>query len=244
MVTGTSKDYGDSDVPSKKIVISENDFSDCDVNWPIGIGPQDHCRDERVQDVIVEKNLFATQPNVRNFIETSAKDLTLRNNLFVDLNTCDDCNAILVMRRGREPDPKGVELYHNTMYSNIFPSTPSQGNERQFLYITAYTPGENLLAMNNIFYIPNNPGAADFIDPSSNAALVNQVITSNNFGEVNPAQDPQFVSSNPVNPSDFHLQSTSPAKNAGAVVPVLADFAGNVRPKPGTGYDIGAFEDF
>jgi hypothetical protein len=53
------------------------------------------------------------------------------------------------------------------------------------------------------------------------------------------------VSTNPrlVNPpADFHLQSNSPAINAGQTLPsVTVDFEGTTRPQ-GLGYDIGAFE--
>lgn len=50
--------------------------------------------------------------------------------------------------------------------------------------------------------------------------------------------DPQFVDSAK---NDFHIKSTSPAVNAGTIVPVATDFDGNVRPVNGA-YDIGAFE--
>jgi hypothetical protein len=50
-------------------------------------------------------------------------------------------------------------------------------------------------------------------------------------------QDPKFVAAD----SDFHLQSTSPAKDAGTDVGVTSDFDGLPRPY-GTRYDIGAYE--
>ena len=54
-----------------------------------------------------------------------------------------------------------------------------------------------------------------------------------------------LVSTNPllVNPpTDFHLQSNSPAINAGQTLPsVTVDFEGTIRPQ-GAGHDMGAFE--
>jgi hypothetical protein len=49
---------------------------------------------------------------------------------------------------------------------------------------------------------------------------------------------PGFV--NP--PTDFHLQSTSPAIDKGTTISTIGtDFDGNVRPQ-GAAFDIGAFE--
>jgi hypothetical protein len=54
-----------------------------------------------------------------------------------------------------------------------------------------------------------------------------------------------FVSAtanNTVSASDFHLQSGSPAINAGlTIASVTDDYAGTTRPK-GSAYDIGAYE--
>ena len=51
--------------------------------------------------------------------------------------------------------------------------------------------------------------------------------------------DPQFVN---AQNHDFHLQSISPAKDAGATISYLTDdFDGNLRPQ-GAGFDIGAYE--
>jgi hypothetical protein len=51
-------------------------------------------------------------------------------------------------------------------------------------------------------------------------------------------KNPLFVNAASM---DYHLQSTSPAKDAGVDVGVAMDRDGNVRPQ-GTGYDIGAYE--
>jgi hypothetical protein len=51
-------------------------------------------------------------------------------------------------------------------------------------------------------------------------------------------QDPKFVN---LGSLDYHLQSASPAKDAGANVGVTVDHDGAIRPQ-GTGYDIGAYE--
>jgi parallel beta-helix repeat protein len=82
---------------------------------------------------------------------------------------------------------------------------------------------------NNIIYLYLNDGGGDFREFGGN-----NIISHNLIGV-----DPLFV-----NPSggDFHLQSGSPAINAGvSLSEVPQDFEGTIRPQ-GSAYDIGADE--
>ncbi len=108
----------------------------------------------------------------------------------------------------------------------------------------AYIRGTNTKFYNNTIYgntfssaFPSGGGEAknnifrDFT-PSTSGGWV----LSNNLM---PSTNPQFVN---VSAGDFHLQSTSPAINAGATLAeVTTDFDGISRPQ-GSGYDIGAYE--
>jgi hypothetical protein len=57
------------------------------------------------------------------------------------------------------------------------------------------------------------------------------------------SQDANSISSNPlfISTTDYHLQSTSPAINAGMNTGITTDFDGNIRPA-NILYDIGAYE--
>jgi hypothetical protein len=83
----------------------------------------------------------------------------------------------------------------------------------------------NAIVRNNISY--NN--GTNYRDSG-----IGTTVSNNLFGT-----NPQFVS---VGSADFHLQSTSPAKDAGMTMAVVTtDKDGIARPK-GNAFDIGAYE--
>jgi parallel beta-helix repeat protein len=90
---------------------------------------------------------------------------------------------------------------------------------------------------NNI--VSANAGAPFvFLSGSSGQVVSNNLCTVSGTGCATVGS-PQFVNAAAF---DFHLQSGSPAIDAGvALLQVLTDFDGTARPK-GAGYDIGAFE--
>ena len=156
--------------------------------------------------------------------------------------------------------PDGISIYDNSTY----------GNGNHGIYIMA---GTNITIKNNIMSdnLPGLWGepAQLFVDISSLATLISdynifyqssgdqaKLVLKYNGGvctwytfagwqalgydthSVNA--DPLFVST--VTP-DFHLQSTSPAINAGVDVGLTQDYEGIAVPK-GSGFDIGAYEFF
>ena len=94
---------------------------------------------------------------------------------------------------------------------------------------------------NNIVYAKSGE---NYLEPAGSASLVSG---SNNlwFGagngpsnlSANVNADPKFVSTG----SDFHLQSSSPAIDAGVNTAISADFDGMPRPQ-GKAFDLGSFE--
>lgn len=87
---------------------------------------------------------------------------------------------------------------------------------------------ENILIRNNIFYQSGQGLRIDSSVPQS------QLVIDNNLTD-----DPQFVN---TNTPDLHLQSGSPAINAGSSEGAPGfDYDNYLRPA-GTGYDIGAYE--
>jgi hypothetical protein len=125
----------------------------------------------------------------------------------------------------------GIMLYNNTISGKI--------NMNCETGVTIYS--QRWVVKNNIFTGSN--GSAWY---AQNAVSFSTSTFSNNLywnvtaasGDTSLSADPKFVST-----SDFHLQASSPAINAGynlnSIVPV--DFEGVPRPQD-TIYDIGAFE--
>src|SRR5262249_28927914 len=105
-------------------------------------------------------------------------------------------------------------IYNNTIYNNNGQGMDIGGG------------ATNLVAKNNIFY--NNSGG-NITNNSGSKVLSNNLTTNPNF--IN-----SYI-------GDFHLQSGSSAKDAGAnLAPtVVDDFSGVPRPQ-GCCYDIGAYE--
>ena len=105
------------------------------------------------------------------------------------------------------------------------------------------TGPRNIVIKNNIFDTSSGN------DINAGSATSGAVLVSNNLYENTPSlsgvTDSNAIIGNPlfVNPgSDFHLQSTSPAIDAGLTLPeVTEDYEHNSRPQ-GSGYDIGAYE--
>ena len=108
--------------------------------------------------------------------------------------------------------PDSVEMKNNVIYAN-----PSS---RFYIRNTANVVIDQDY---NLWY-----GIGDFNSNSENALIGSHGINN---------QNPKFVST-----SNFHLQSTSPARNAGTTIGMVTrDYDGNPRPQ-GSAYDIGAYE--
>ncbi len=119
----------------------------------------------------------------------------------------------------------GIWIQHganNKAFNNTIYNTAGSGSYA--VYIAPDAPGA--VVQNNILY-KNALNTVTNSGPSS--------IISNNLLGV----DPRFVNEAGL---DFHLQSNSPAINAGITVAVVtADYDGVTRPQ-GSAYDIGAYE--
>lgn len=155
----------------------------------------------------------------------------------------------LIVRVGLGPDPYNgqsnyagfliggtsagtVEIYNNTLYDCGAWASPDSGG------IAAYVPTR---LRNNIV---NSLGSESYLAPNAGGSML---AGSNNlwFGKSNgPSQtagnlnaDPEFVS---AGGNDFHLQDTSPARDAGVGIAALAyDLEGKAR---GAQPDLGAYE--
>ncbi len=138
-----------------------------------------------------------------------------------------------------------MEVYNNTLY-HCSSRVNTQGNTSQGAIILEQN-SPNMRVRNNIIYQLTADLA--YFD-QSNTSNISLASGSNNlcfgFGacpsQINTSSltgNPQFVS---TSTPDFHLQSNSPAKDAGTTISsLLADYEGVPRPQ-GSAFDIGAFE--
>jgi PKD repeat protein len=203
---------------TEQVIFSDNKFTTGDGGaLTVTLGPQDNQRDERVRQVILERNWFAPHPGQQAALVVWAQDVTVRNNLF-NLTGAAGQNGMIVERRGIEPLPVNVHVYNNTFYSN------SSGSFSPIRFVL----GAGMMAKNNLGYAPLSTSR----DMVSGTATIqsNSVLAS-----------PGFLGPTPLVPADFVPGPASPAVNAGTAVPVFSDFFRHDRPQGGA-IDLGAVE--
>jgi hypothetical protein len=191
------------------------------VDWTVTVGPENAQSNEKVRDLIVERNWFAPHPSQGVALMLWAQDVTVRNNIF-NLTGTGGRTGMVVERRGVEPPPANVHVYNNTFYSS------SSGG----FFPIQFTEGAGMVAMNNLGYAPLAT-SRDMVSGSATVAA--------NTSDAGILLPPGFVVLTPVAPLDFVLGALSPALNAGAPVPVFSDFSRLDRPQGGA-IDLGAAE--
>ena len=207
---------------TEQVVLSDNKFTaGAGADWNVTIGPQDQFENEKVRNVIVERNWFAPHSGQRVALMVWAQDITVRNNLF-NLTGAAERRGMLVERRGVEPAPANVHVYNNTFYSN------SIGG----FFPIQFAEGGGMVAKNNLGYAPLSTTR----DMISGSAMI-----ESNTTDAGILLSPGFLGLTPVAPVDFVLGALSSALNAGAAVPVFSDFSRHDRPQGGA-RDLGATE--
>jgi PKD repeat protein len=99
---------------TEQVIFSDNVIhGSC--SWPLSIGPENDHSDERVRDVVVERNVLTGDADVQCSIHVAASAVTLRNNI-VDLTGQAGSLAVTVHARGIEPPPEDVAIFNNTLY--------------------------------------------------------------------------------------------------------------------------------
>jgi PKD repeat protein len=210
---------------TERMVISDNIY-DCigGQEWSVGIGPQNATSDERVRDLVIERNLFLPGPAAQIALVLWAHRVTVRDNLF---NRGSQRDCVGGGTRGVEPSSDDITLLHNTCYS-----THAQGTKLATFDGTA----TNLKAHNNLIAGPEVAGTTGLAG-GSYVASGNLVV-----------QDPGFANPALTRWDDFALRPGSPAIDAALPeVTTPWDFTGRPRPVDGDGAsgaapDVGGLE--
>ncbi len=217
-------------------VVSDNVFGSSGP-WPVCIGPQDIYTNSLLSDIIFEKNRLITgfgaksSVNVSVALHISARYTTARNNIFDGTGSGNDYTAIDIWSDGKQPRPRGVEVYNNTIYR----SDNTSGNER--CGITVRATAANTIIKNNLISFPGSTVLTSAIINYSSSLTEESNLLADTPGFTDPgnayADDPYV--------NNFNLDPGSSAIDAGAVVPVYDDMEGTTRPVGS--FDIGAYEN-
>ncbi|MEM7204029.1 MAG: PKD domain-containing protein [Planctomycetota bacterium] len=205
---------------AERILIADNRFAGS-VDWCVAVGPQNASSDEALRDVIIERNRLVLRGGVNTGLYLNSAATTVRNNvLLAEAVTSDELDLIAITRRGIEPVPDGVEVYHNTGYC-----APASGLRTvRLVHVQEHGPAEARVA-NNLLAAP---------DGIERCAACGEGAFA---GEANvAAAAPGLVD---AVGGDVSLRPDAAALGSGVAVPVFADAEG--RPRAPTAVDVGAY---
>lgn len=206
-------------------IVSDNLFERSGpIWWMITLGPQDEAHDERIENMLFERNVVRSDVAATMALRASGRYITIRNNVF-NVTGADGPLAVYVGPRGIEPSTLGTNLFNNTFY---------RGDSSQWTVTLCEISGSasSTTLRNNLVYGPNarlNDGTGSGLTADHN------LVTTN----------PRFAA---PSSGDFRLLSGSPAIDVGAaIVGIRQDATTSPRPVDGNGsssaeWDLGAYE--
>lgn len=193
------------------VVIADNKIVGANNPWLLAVGPQNGSRDERVLEVISERNWFVAGPGMQVAQMFWASAVTVRNNI-VDASLGSQWQTgLAVGRRGIEPRPERISVYHETYY------TTRKLDRGHFVGINLAPSAWNVTAENNLAYAPNALNPVMFRNDCG-ACLAQ----SNNSTDTLIATRLPFVATAPATPPDF--VAAGYAIGNGRPVPTWSDF--------------------
>jgi hypothetical protein len=173
----------------------------------------------------------------------SINNATIWNNIVLNCGSAQGPAFMMLHNGGSFPITlSGIVACNNT----IVDKQTSPQNWTVIDFMSAPAPGQVVIE-NNIFYMTNFVFFARLytggnITHDHNIYRLNGASYSDNGIGLGPQEsdtDPLFVN---VSGNDFHLQSSSPARDTGVIIALVTnDYAGTTRPQ-GSGYDMGAYE--
>ncbi len=218
-------------------IISNNLFGSSGP-WPIMIAPQDDWTDERISNIIFEKNQYfsdfgsqsalSLQPSV--ILTCIGTDITVRNNIMDATAFGTYFTGISVRPNNVVPVPTQVHIYHNTIFKGSDP------NGQIWYGIHIQDSCGPVVARNNLVMFPYIcAGHFSVFNESPNTEYSNNVLNGT-ITFIDPLHSDPLLRSFDIN------QNSISSINMGYPVPsVHDDFSGTPRPID-SGSDIGAYE--
>ena len=215
------------------VEISDNQFISGYNNYMVAAAPQNQNSDERIKDVVIERNQFVSSGfnTVSVALYLDGFDFTVRNNTFDLAGSSDPANAIAFIPEGGgsiSVAPDDLMAYNNSYYSDY-----AGGNNINFLQLNSASTTVDV--QNNLVYTPHSTSGQTSV--VFGTYKTGSTVANNSTTVQMKAQSPSYSVMPPVNPSDFKPTTGSYAIGTGATVPVWTDFFGLPRNAP---YDKGA----
>jgi PKD repeat protein len=213
-----------------RVEVSDNLLAAACLAVVIGPVSSANDQDQRVRDVILERNRLQSGGLDGHGIRLCGQDLVVRNNLVEVVAAGYSVPCVALSQRGvvgTTPSPDRADVVNNTCYS-------ADATE---LYLVDVTDSEGSRVVNNLLW------GSDVTTRGVQRGTAAVAQSSNLL----PAATPFEVMA-PSSPLEFGLPAASPAVDAGELFPGVGDdYLGAPRPKDGDGVapsqnDIGALE--
>jgi hypothetical protein len=179
------------------VEISDNVFTGTSGAQIVENAPQNAGDDERLRDIVVERNLFSATTGVQGgrLLMVSAVNESVRDNAFYMPGNSSEFAAfgMQIAQRGVEPVPTGVESYNNTCYA---PS--NTGSSQTCVEMTGAggmaSPATNSFVQNNLYYIPAGGQSTVVNQGTGNTVSNNTASPSSNPGFVDASGSFKLIS--------------------------------------------------
>lgn len=217
-VHGSSGVEGGHD--SQWVVVSDNRFHGAEgSDWTVTYQPQ-AAADERVVDVVTERNWFIAGPGTQFSLVLFARNQTVRNNLF-DLSGGRSHGGILI-HDGLTVGSRAISIYNNS-----FRSTDSS---KDFVALLARPEAAEVVARNNLAHAPGVAQARMLSGP---------IIAASNSSDTQVRSSPSpYAGADATGLAAWQPSAGGHAIGAGSPAPVHSDF--NARPRPIAPQHLGA----
>jgi len=219
--------------PTKFVIVSDNIFGG-GCTWATAIGPQNGGTDEKLFDVIFERNRIAQNFGVQSLSRTAigtfvwASYSSVRNNVY-DLTGAADSSGAFVQFgvRGVEGPHTGNKAYNNTFYRK----DNADGRTRRGVRVAGASVS-NTEVFNNLLVLDNNSNNTLLVDDTGVGTTIQ---TNLELGSSTDLIDPDNI----VPKDRDYTPSNVLAIDSGTPVLIYDDFEATARPQ--TGFDIGAY---
>jgi len=99
--------------PTQFAVVSQNQFRG--KTWVVGIGAENARSDQRLSDILFERNRVSSVVDTRVGLLVWAQRVMVRNNVFDGTDSEHGFRGVVIEQRGIEPPPRDIRVFHNTI---------------------------------------------------------------------------------------------------------------------------------